>query len=193
MPSQADIARAALSKLGTWTISSLSDSSKEARALVSAWDRVLGSELAVHPWTFATEQGELGALTETPVFDYDFQYQLPMGFLRLVQVGNRWAWDPPDKPNWRIQGRALLTDMAPPLELRWIGMPDSAAEFPWEFVDVLACRLADDLCELLTGSKDLKASVKQDYLMALRAARLTNAIMHAPRPPRDTSWITVRN
>lgn len=192
MASQVDVANGCLTKLGTRPITSVSDSSQEARAVAGAWERLRDAELRAHPWKFSIQRKLVGALTEAPAFGYTHQFELPAGYLRLVEIDGVWCWDAGEKPAWQIEGRRLLLDHAGPIRLRWAGVIENVGLWDPLFVEVMVCRLATELCEKLTGSDSKKNALEFDYQKAVRIGRQTDAIERAPQPPRDGSWITGR-
>lgn len=192
MASQVDVANRALTKLGCRPITSMGDASQEARAVSSAWDITRDAEMAAHPWKFTLFRRSIGRITEVPPFGYAYQYELPAGFLRLVEIDGIWAWETPEKPLWSIEGRRLLLDLAGPINLRWAGVVETVGQWPALFCEVMACRLASELCERLTSSATQKNTLEYEYQKAVRIGKQTDAIERAPVPARDTSWITGR-
>ena len=60
------------------------------------------------------------------------------------------------------------------------------------FVDMLAAKLAWQMCEKLTQSNMKKADIMAEYKDAKRTARRINAFENQPtRAPEDT-WVSVR-
>jgi hypothetical protein len=192
LASQVGIANVALGKLGSSSISNLDDPSPGAEAVKAVWDYARDAELRAHPWKFAITRGTITNLTAAPAWGYSYQYQLPTGYLRVVEINRDWWWDNWERAPWQIEGKRILTDIGSPLELRWLQRVTAASDFAPDFVPVLACRIALETCVRITGSDSLKETIRADYALALRSARATDAIERSPEPMRDGSWITGR-
>jgi hypothetical protein len=188
MASAVDICNRALQKLGADRITSLIQDTENARACNVAYQIVLDAELRSHPWNFAVKRAQLAADSDTPAFEYSYQYTLPSDFIRLL---------PPDPyspdVDWVIEGRKILTDESAPLEIKYIYRVSDPNQFDTLFVEVLANRLAMELCEQLTQSNSKAQIIRDDYQKSVREARRLNAFEKMYRPEIDNdSWITVR-
>ena len=82
-------------------------------------------------------------------------YQLPVDLMVLVSVGDvyyRPRISPgirsvPVTAEYRMKGRELLTNLPPPLSLRYRVRVTDASKFDSTFVDALACMLAIRSCK----------------------------------------------
>ena len=81
MASVIQVANRALTKLGAARIISLGDNNKQARAVASCFDDLRDAELRAHRWSFALVRTALPALTTTPAYEFQYEYQLPADFL----------------------------------------------------------------------------------------------------------------
>jgi len=195
MASQVDIANRALSKLGEARIISLDDDTKNAREIKSAFDIVRDAEFRAHRWHFTKKRITLPALSETPIFGWDYQCQLPSDFLQVIQVG---YYDPivdlsdyrtSGSRDWEIEaGGVLLTNLEAPLPLRYVARIDDTTRYDSTFVEVLACRLAVEVCQALTQSETKKESARADYKEAMSVAIRSNSIELPPQTMQDGSW-----
>lgn len=199
MASQVDIGNRALSKLGEARIISLDDDTKNARAIKAAFDIVRDAEFRAHRWHFTKKRTTLPALSTTPAFGWDFQYQLPSDFIQVIQVG---YYDPivdlsdyrtSGSRDWEIEADAvLLTNAEAPLPLRYVARVEDTTRYDSTFIEVLACRLAAEVCEELTQSTTKKESAKDDYKLAMSVAIRANAIELPPQTIQDDSWLLGR-
>ena len=77
MATEVSICSNALRRLGDDPITSLTDDTERARLCnafyVPARDLVLRS----HPWNFAVTRATLAQLSDTPAYEYSYQYALP--------------------------------------------------------------------------------------------------------------------
>ncbi len=89
------------------------------------------------------------ALTEAPAWGYAYQYQLPQGpvpnhCLRLLEVDG--------SDDYRIEGRRIVTDAPPPLDILYIGRIEDAADYDALLAEAIAAKLAVHLAGNLTES-----------------------------------------
>lgn len=75
---------AALALAGADGISSFEDSSREAAVCALYYELLLDAALEDYPWRFSIGQYQLARLVDTPLFGYQYAYQLPVGHLRIV-------------------------------------------------------------------------------------------------------------
>lgn len=197
MASHIDIINRALAKLGDFQITSLDQDDKRANLARTVYEPARDSELQSHEWNFARDRAMLPALAEAPAFDWAYQYQLPSDFLRVTQAG---PWPGPamaplvgeDTSAYAIEGDRILSNYGPPLKLVYVRRVTDAGIYPPLFVDALACRLAMEMCETLTGSNAKRQLAMQEYQLAVTAARRVNAIQRPPQAVQDDSWMAAR-
>jgi len=117
MASQVEIANRALTKLGAARIISFDDDNKQARAVKSMFEIVRDAELRAHLWSFSVKRVSLAALSTTPTWGFDYEYQLPSDYLRLVQVND--VYPGPSLDDYRnasvaeyvVESRKILTNL----------------------------------------------------------------------------------
>lgn len=198
MASQVEIVNRALTKLGASRITSLSDSNKSARAMSACWDTVRKAELSRRNWNFALARQSLPALGTTPDWGYGYQYQLPNDYLKLVQVNDIYAapglvdYRQSDDSPWAVEGSAILTDFAAPLKVRYVRDVTDTGLFHPLFVEVMACKLAEETCYEIMQSRDGQRQALEDYKIAIKEATLLNAIERPPQGIPDDSWMLGR-
>lgn len=185
------ICNLALQKLGASRITSLDEDSVNAREMNACYTAIRDAELRKHTWNFAVKRVSLPADSSGPTHGPDNSFTLPADFLRLL------APDPSVNVNtldWRVEGRAIVTDDDAPLLVRYIYRVEDPNEFDALFIDALACRLAWQTCEKITQSNTKKADVRDEYKEIIREAKRANAIEQNTNdePPADT-WDTARH
>lgn len=191
--SRVDIANRALTKLGAARIIALDDDSVASNTLNSMFDIVRDAELRANLWHFSKARAELPALSESPIFGYTHQFQLPADFLRLIQVGNQRCSPRPSQDGWySIEGGRLLVNQSGPLRLRYVRRIEDPTLFDALFVEAFACRLAAESCETITNSNTKKQSAWAEYGEALAAARRANAIERPALAMSDDTWLEAR-
>lgn len=186
---ETEICNWALSKIGAKRITSMSDGSVNARACSDLFSHVRRSELEAHTWNFAIRRGELPADATAPSSEFEYQYSLPAGFLRLIGPMIEDTVYPRD---WQLEGQKILTDDEAPLKIRYIFDVTTVSEWAATFCEAVAAKLAYELCEPLTQSNTKKDAAGGDYEAAIRKAKRTNAIQRGPTGSLESDWITCR-
>ena len=189
MASEVEICNRALQKLGATRITSLTEDSRNGRACNACFYVLRDSELRNHPWNFAIKRVQLPANSAAPLFGYDNSFQLPSDFLRLLPPDPKWNRNDLD---WHIEGRAIYTDDAAPLNVRYIYQVTDPNSFDPLFREVLAAKMAWEMCEEITQSNTKQSSAKSDYVDMIRLAKRTNAIENVPVDAPYDLWLSVR-
>ena len=98
-----------------------------------------------------------------------------------------------DSDVWEISGRRLLTDLSPPLPIRYIGRIVNPALWDPLAVKALEARLAWQAAYLASGSAALAEQMARIYQQRLEAAKAVDAQEGTPEPLEDaTTWIDSR-
>jgi hypothetical protein len=192
-----DIVNQALSALGEARITSLDDPGQAAGLARSLYESVRDTEISRYSWNFARDRIQLPLLKEAPIFGWSYQYQLPPDCLRVLEAGP-WPLALTDdyimaeNRAWIIEGRNLLTNNGPPLNLVYLRRVEDPAFYPPAFVEVLAAKLAVRMCERLAGSNSKRELAAREYDLALKQAKRVDAIQLPPQRPADSEWMTAR-
>jgi hypothetical protein len=193
-----DIANTALALLGIPGISSLADDKPSARAMQRSYPVQLVAELRAHRWSFAMKRTPLAANATPPAFEYAAQYPIPSDCVRLDYIGDWYAggisvdYANANNADYRIEGRAILSNVTGTLNIRYIASITDSGLFDPLFVIALAARMAKANCLLLTESNTKKQDINNEYRDAITLAVQTNAIEKAPQQLPDGSWIIGR-
>lgn len=136
--------------------------------------------------------------TLAPAFGFRYQYLLPVDLLRLDYVGDYFVGlDMSDYRNasaaeYQIEGRILLTDLGPPLHIRFIKRITDTTQYDPLFDEALAAVMAREMAMSLAQSTQLKDLAAKDFQSVISSAVRVNAIEHAPEPLPDESWVMSR-
>ena len=179
----------ALLKLGAEAISSFNDSAAEAEIASALYAPIRDSQLASHPWRFATAHMTLNRLPSAPETGHAFAYQLPDRFLRAVGIGDRRGAQ--DAVSFAIAGRHLLTDHPAPV-LTYIYRPDEEST-PSYFDQVLITRLAAEFCLSLTESPTRARMLAQSADEESRQARRIDSQQATTQAIRSFPLIDIRS
>lgn len=196
MTSVVGICNLALTKLGAARITSLTDDTKQARALNAIYEATRDAELAAQPWSFATKRAQIPASSTAPDFGWDYSYPAPSDYLAMVEVGEDFTFYASDQgalfqleSDPATGAMAILSNESSPLNIRYVYRVTNAGLFPPLFVQALACRLAAEVAEELTQSIDKRTAAWKERTQAVRDAKRANAIEQPPRRPPDSSWV----
>lgn len=194
MTSEVGICNQALVKVGASRIVALTDDSKQARTLNAIYAVKRDAELSANPWTFAIKRAQIPASSTAPAFGWAYAYPLPSDYLAMVEVGQDYTfYDTDTGALFALEtdsngAQAVLTDQGSPLDVRYVSRVTNSGLFTPLFVEVLACRLAAEVCEELTQSAGKKEALWGEYKRAIREARRVNAIEQPPRKNPVASW-----
>jgi hypothetical protein len=189
MASSVEICNDALQLLGQTRIVLLTDNNVGARACANAYDSSRQSELRAHRWAFAITRAQLPESATPPAFGRAHSYPLPTGCLRLLPPYPEQDFNSRD---WIIEGRAIYTNDAAPLNIRYIDDIVDPNLMDVLFQRALSAAIALQICEELTQSNTKNERARAVYIDAIREARRTNGIEARPSEPPEDRWITAR-
>lgn len=189
MASKVEIANRALQLLGAKRIVSLTEDSRNGRAVSAAYEPVKLAELRKHPWSFAVKRVQLAEDTTAPLFDRTTAYSLPSDFIRLLNPDPIANFNDLD---WQIEGRKIITNDTGPLNLRYIYNVNDPNEMDPLFREAFSAALALNLVEEITQSNTKKSDMVAIYDRYVTEAKRINAIGRVALQPPDDPWITIR-
>jgi hypothetical protein len=189
---EVDIVNSALIKLGDETISSLSDSNKRARLANEQYDKCRREVLSAHPWNFALKRVQLSQNATAPAFGFTYRYDVPADNLRIWRVWNS-ANDDDDHEihRWKVENGYVLTDEAAVYAL-YIYNCEDVTLFEAKFEEMLALRLAADLCEALTQRRSKANDLMSAYKEWEKEARSMDGQVGTPDPVIEGDWLSHR-
>lgn len=189
------IVNRALQMLGQPQITSLSENSRSARAVLRAYDSVFLSELEMHTWSFSIRRANLAADPAAPIFGKARYFPLPGDFLFLapeettLSAPNRRDYEQETYNNTLC----IVSDEQSPLPIRYVSSNITESSFSATFAEAFAAALAMACCEDVTNSTTKLQGLRRDYESAMARARRRNDIQKAPRKSPTCSWITERD
>jgi hypothetical protein len=159
--SETEIGNYALGLIGAARIDSFSDNSEEARLCNLYYTMVLEEFLSEHPWNFAQKRVDLSQTATTPVFGFDYEYQLPTDCLRVLKISTSY--------DYKIEEDKLLTD-SNEVAILYLRTP-SVEEFSPKFVAAMGCKMAMLMSYALTKSNTLADRLEKMYERNFALAR----------------------
>lgn len=196
---QTTIINRALQLLGVKQVSNINDNDRGARAMNRAYLSVRDSMLRDNYWGFAVKRASLPASATPPVFGPSYSYPLPSDFLCLAPtdpvIGVNFGGPlsgPPTTNDWQIEGQAISSNMAPPLQIRYISSAVTESMFDPSFAEALAANLAMNTCEEITNSNSKLVAAGKMYDDAIEQAKQRNAFEAKPLKQPVNTWISMR-
>lgn len=177
------VGNAALGRLGELPVTEIVDSAgKDAkvRSLAREWPFALDELLRAFPWNWAKARATLDQISATPLFEWSYQYELPLDHVTLLalnetDVGRAGDW-------WEIESGVLLTD-EDTAEVEYIYTPSESATDAFvdrmdplarnALVTLLASRIAPSVTK--DGGTKAQALYGQYLRVDLAQARLRAA------------------
>jgi len=184
--SDVSICNIALGKLGAQHITSLTENSKNARACNKYYAHVRDMVLRSHPWNCAIQRQPLAQLSEGPVEEWNYQYQLPADpyCLRVLSINEADSDSIPAE--YAVEGRKLLTN-EDPVVLKYIRRLVDASEMDELLVEAVAAKLAATMAYDIVHDAQLKVLFEAEYSDVILTAMDVNAIeSEEPEPYQDT-------
>jgi len=185
MASVTDILNLALVKLGEEeTITSPTENSKRARLANFIYPMMRDAVLRDGLWNFAQKRAVLAQDSETPAFDYLYQYQLPADCIKVYTI-NKFQDD------FIVEGKKLLTN-ANAVNLIYIFKETETGNFDPLFVDALSTRIALELALPIQNNTAQLARLQASYKESLRSAKYSDAVEGSVKLMRTTQFTDAR-
>lgn len=182
-----DIGAQACVLVGLGPISSFDDGSAEANALDVLYEEQVAAELTGYRWSFCTAQATLAApLTETPVIDFDYAFQLPTATLWL-----HGAYEANSPINYQLINGKVYCNVTADLQVQYTFRADEAY-WPAYFAEAMIRKIAGILAASVCESADMAKLQEEIFLQRMARARTLDAQAHPSKPLRATRLITVR-
>lgn len=137
------IYNAALVPLGADRVLDPLEESDQAIKCNEIFPDIRDDELSSHPWNFALERAQLARTTDTPLYDYTYEYQIPSDSLRVIEIET-------DEDAFEREGDRILTDVST-LYVQYIKQITDTNAFSPSFRAVLSARLQFELAGSLTS------------------------------------------
>jgi hypothetical protein len=168
--SKTGLANIAITKLGKSRITDIdTDTTEEAVVARLLFDEIRDQVLDEGPWTFAMKRAELGQLSTTPEYDYDYEFQLPTDCLRVIEVKET----EPGQILYKIEGRKLLSNDTG-MEILYISKVTDVSQFSPAFKRAFIVRLAAEMSYHFRSDKAYTEGLFQQYQDAVERGLATD-------------------
>jgi len=176
------IANLALSNLGEARIQSLTDNNGRARACDARIDGVITTILRMHVWNSALQREKLTSVG-TPVFGWNYMFQLPSDCIKVVEV------NPVSK--YQVEQKNILSNESS-LYLLYVATPSDIQNLDPLLAEAIAMKLAVEISETLTSKQGLKQEMMQKFVIALQEARGANSKDRTPDRREESSYLNAK-
>ncbi len=184
-----------LQLLGQPSITSLTENSLSARAMLRAYDSVLLAELESHVWKFSITRALLAADATPPLFGKGRYFPLPGDFLFLAPEETEFA--NPQRRDYDIEifnnTQCIVSGDSAPLAIRYVTSNITESIFSPTFAEALAYGLALATCEAITNSNTKLQNLATGHEMTIRRATRRNDIQKAPTKSPISPFLAVRD
>ena len=169
---------------GETKINTITEENKKARTANVIWQHCLEELVASGPiWNFCIKRKALDLDTNTPVYEYSNQFNVPSDSIRLVDVE--------DDVTYKEEGGYILSNQSS-LNCRYLWAQSDATKYTPGFASALSTRLAVDFA--IAIAQDTELADKLFGVYELRAARAgsQDAKADTPEDPIIDDWIESR-
>jgi len=179
--SKIHIASNAIVLLGGSPFSSFTEDSAEARISASLYESSYLSLLTNHRWRFATKHARLARLSEKPIMDYEYMFQLPSDIEYLIKAS---------VSNYTIHESRLYAN-ATDINIGYIFRVKEDT-LPSYFVKTLEFFLAAQFAVPLTGDMDKGKYYSALYGDALKKAKFADSTQQPNISFQHNPYVDVR-
>lgn len=174
-----DLANRSLDLVGTNTIGTLNDTTKEAMICRRNYDQIRREVLRMHPWNFALTRATINLGNSqapvAPAFEFTYSFFYPQDALRLTNITDSDGIDSNDFKDWALEGRFIFSS-TDTLWIRYVKDFIDVDDFDPVFFNCFALKLAWMISYKLTQSTTLKDQLWKDYLAAERRAKFLDSV-----------------
>lgn len=182
--SKVDVINKSLTLVGAAPVTSIDDSSNNARVLNRVYDIALRSILSECKWNFATKRLLLSSSSDTMAWSYTgeaYVYVRPSDVIRIFETND-------DDATWREEGDYILSDTSG-LGIKYVYYIDSPSKFPAFFTDALIDKLASEIAYMIVNSSSLGEKYKMLYeSVSLPKAMSANSQIGVQQTVKDDGW-----
>ncbi len=177
MASLVEIGNLALGEVAEQTINTLDDATTPARAVKRYIAHSIREALAEAKWKCAREAAVLTQDATAPLFGWDYAYQLPVDFLRMVSFNDT---DPDNvvAELFEVRGRRVLTDESAAYIVYVADLTLATGDvnvMPPLLVKAVYLNLAAKLAWAMQQNRSLKSTLEELSMAAMKKARAADA------------------
>jgi len=180
-PSSISLASNALLLLGHQPIASFDEGTAGATIAANLYETSYLSLLTNHRWRFASKKAQLARLTEEPLNEYKYAFQLPSDSIYLIKTTSR---------QYQIYGSKVYSnDMTMEVDYTYRVNEDN---LPPYFAKMFEFFLASQFALSLTGDMEKGNYFSRMYLNELKRAKFADSTQHPQVSFIDNPYVEVR-
>ena len=184
MATETDIANMALASVGGSMLTSLpDDTSVEADLCRLFYTQARDEVLEFVQPTFATKRFEANLLESTPEWEFDYQFEKPGDFLKMLETQ-----DDQDGFEYRVERDRILSN-SDALNIRYIFRLEDTSKFSSSFTRAVAFNLAAKIAYAITKDRLLARELFEAYLDAAQRSATIDSQNGSLRSVRLTTLI----
>lgn len=187
MSTKLDVINAALMKVGLPLAADLNDCDWNASLI---FDSVTEQALRSFAWGFASRYEVLKEAAQVPAFGFHRAYLMPADCLRVIDVRCGTDLRSP-KARFSISGKLVYANVSP-CNCRYVGREMNPANWPNDFADAVAARIAAEIANLSAQTMSMTPNLIQLHQLSLAQAQAADATETTERVPLDESILAAR-
>jgi hypothetical protein len=178
-----DIASNALQMIGAKSISSFDDPGAGAAVAKALYTPLLEAMLTNTYWRFAIKKSSLNRLSQTPLNEWQYAFQIPTDNLKIEKVYQ--------VRRYQIYRDLIYTDQTS-IDIDYVYRVEESL-FPAYFTLAFTYKLASEFALAVTDNDKKNALYEQKHMMALANAMAADAMQHPQTPIQDQPFTDVRS
>ncbi len=176
----------ALSKLGDDPITSLTDNTNRARLCNRLFEPTRQAVLREAVWNDSLKRARLARSTDTPAWEFAYQYALPSDYMRMART----SLDEYDIP-YKIEGRFLLTDSSE-VYVTYVYDNTDVASYDSLHIDALTARLAYELSLSVTAKRSYAEQMWAEWEVKKKEAKVVDGQENFQDENTDSTLVDAR-
>ncbi|WP_443692656.1 hypothetical protein [Pseudomonas sp.] len=178
----------ALLMLGSQTINDFADETNLDRAKLCAnlYPTVRDDMLRSHPWNCCIKRAVLAPDAVAPAFGYDYAFELPSDFARVLEVGSSGQ-----QIDYLVEGRSIQANTTV-LELRYVFRNEVENTWDAHLVKLVTLAMAAAMAYPVTQSAAMQQTMEQKLETSLRRARAVDGQEDPPQTLGDERLYSAR-
>lgn len=170
----------------------VADAIRAAQLVNIHYENARDATLRAHPWNFAVKRVALVDTGEAPEFEFAYAFSMPDDCLKIIRTDSE---SEGINAEYRIENqndvKVLVTDEGS-CEIEYIAQITDTTLFDPQFTDILAQRIAAEICTGLTDNANMTKGLWDVHAAKLREARGVDAQEGTPRGLDADGWINSR-
>jgi len=183
MASDIDIASNALQMIGAGSINSFDEPGAGAAVAKALYEPLLEAMLTETYWRFAIKKQKLNLLSQSPLNEWKYAYQLPTDNLKVERVYN--------VKRYQVFRDLIYTDILD-IDIDYVYRVETSL-LPAYFVHALTYKLASEFALSVTDNNTKNQTYEAKYREAMGKAFAADAQQHPQIPIVDSPFTDVRN